>query len=135
LVETFVAVAHELKAAHGRVAVPWSEVNRLRRGKVDLGLGGGPDILHAVYGGEPTEGRITGRAGDSLVIFATWDESGVTSRSISPYGTAVRDESSPHYADQAPLFVKRQTKPVWFDEADIRKHLEREYRPGDEIEE
>jgi penicillin amidase/acyl-homoserine-lactone acylase len=131
LVETFVAVAHELKAAHGRIAVPWRKVNRLRRGKVDLGLGGGPDILHAVYGGEPSEGRTAGRAGDSLVIFATWDESGVTSRSISPYGTAVLDEDSPHYADQAPLFVKRQTKPIWFKETDIRAHLEREYRPGE----
>jgi hypothetical protein len=26
----------------------------------------------------------------------------------------------------------RQLKPVWFDEADIRNNLEREYIPGDE---
>ena len=133
LVETFVEVAHELKKAHGRIAVPWSEVNRLRRGKVDLGLGGGPDILHAVYGGDLVNGRIAGRAGDSLVLFVTWGENGVSSRSISPYGTAVQDERSPHYADQAPLFVKRQTKPIWLDETDIRAHLEREYRPGEEL--
>jgi penicillin amidase/acyl-homoserine-lactone acylase len=131
LVETFAEVAHALKKTHGRIDVPWSEVNRLRRGKVDLGLGGGPDILHAVYGGELIDGRITGRAGDSLVVLVTWDENGVSSRSISPYGTAVQDESSPHYADQAPLFVKRQTKPILLSEADIRAHLEREYRPGE----
>jgi len=28
--------------------------------------------------------------------------------------------------------VRRETKPVWFDEADIRANLEREYRPGEE---
>jgi acyl-homoserine lactone acylase PvdQ len=41
-------------------------------------------------------------------------------------------EDSPHYADQAPLMAARQLKPVWFDEADIRNNLEREYIPGDE---
>ena len=128
----FADVAHKLKEAHGRIDVPWSEVNRLRRGKVDVGLGGGPDILHAVYGGTLENGRIAGRAGDCYVLMVTWDENGVTSRSIHQYGSATLDETSPHYADQVPLFVKRETKPVWFDEVDIRANLEREYRPGEE---
>jgi penicillin amidase/acyl-homoserine-lactone acylase len=125
-------VAHELKKAHGRIDVPWSEVNRLRRGDLDLGIGGGPDILHAVYGGELVDGRVIGSRGDSFVLFVTWDGNGVSSRAISPYGTAIQDPSSPHYADQTPLFVERQTRPIWFGEAEIRAHLEREYRPGEE---
>ena len=127
--------AHILNDTHGRVDVPWSEVNRLRRGDVDMGLGGGPDILHAVYGsGFNDEGRLTGRAGDCYILIATWDEHGdVSSRSIHQYGSATLDESSPHYADQVPLFVARETKPVWLDEADIRANLEREYRPGEEL--
>jgi acyl-homoserine lactone acylase PvdQ len=78
-------------------------------------------------------GQIAGRKGDSYVLFVTWDKNGVSSRSINPYGTSVQDESSPHYADQAPLFARLETKPVWFDEADIRANLEREYRPGQEL--
>jgi len=129
----FADVAHKLKEAHGRIDVPWSEVNRVRRGTIDLGIGGGPDVLHAVYGGELENGRIYGRNGDCYILMVTWDESGVTSRSIHQYGSATLDETSPHYADQVPLFVERRMKPVWLDEADIRAHLEREYRPGEEI--
>jgi penicillin amidase/acyl-homoserine-lactone acylase len=79
-------------------------------------------------------GRLKGGAGDSYVMLVTWDKDGrVHSRSIHQYGSATLDETSPHYADQSPLFVQRQRKPVWLDEADIRVNLEREYRPGEEI--
>jgi len=133
LIETFLGVAHNLKKVHGRIDVPWSEVNRLRRGNVDLGVGGGPDILHAVYGGELEKGTISGRAGDCYVLMVTFDEDGgVSSQSIHQYGSATLDENSPHYADQSPLFAERRMKPVWLDEADIRANLEREYRPGEE---
>jgi penicillin amidase/acyl-homoserine-lactone acylase len=60
-----------------------------------------------------------------------WDREGrVHSRSLHQYGSATLDQRSPHYADQAPLFAARRLKPVWMDEAEIRAHLEREYRPG-----
>ncbi|MGD9099394.1 MAG: acylase [Anaerolineae bacterium] len=130
--ESFVETVHTLQEAHGRVDVPWSEVNRLQRGELDLGLGGGPDLLHAVYGKMLDDGRLQGQQGDSYVMLVTWDREGrVSSRSIHQYGSATLDENSPHYADQAPLFVQRQLKPVWLDEADIRANLEREYRPGE----
>ena len=119
----------------GRVDVPWQEVNRLRRGEVDLGLGGAPDVLHAVYGNLEADGRFRGVAGDSYIMLITWLPDGtVRSRSIHQYGSATLDEHSPHYADQAPLFVQRELKPVWFDEADIRTNLETAYRPGEELE-
>jgi penicillin amidase/acyl-homoserine-lactone acylase len=120
------------KEAHDRVDVPWSDVNRLQRGDVDLGLGGGPDLLHAVYGRMIEGGKLVGRQGDSFVMLVTWDSEGnVHSRSIHQYGSATLDETSAHYADQAPLFARRQLKPVGLDEAEIRDHLEREYRPGE----
>ena len=127
-------VAATLKEFHGRIDVEWQEVNRLQRGDLDVGLGGGPDILHCITGRSIDGGaRTVGRHGDGHTMLVAWDKDGnVTSRSMHQYGTATLDESSPHYADQVPLIVERRTKPVWMDEADIRANLEREYRPGEE---
>jgi len=131
LVKTFQEKVHLLHDTFGRIDVPWKQVNRLVRGKVDVGMGGGPDVLHAVYG-KWEKGRLVGQAGDCYILMVTWDRDGkVHSRSIHQFGSATLDESSPHYADQVPLFVARQTKPVWFDESELRQHLEAEYRPGE----
>jgi acyl-homoserine-lactone acylase len=125
--------ADRLRRHFGRLDVAWGEVNRLRRGAADLPLGGAPDTLRAVYGRDSADGRLTGVAGDSYILLVEWDREGrVASRSVNPYGSAARDRGSLHYADQAPLFARQQLRPVWMDEPEIRAHLEREYRPGEE---
>ncbi|MBI4830191.1 MAG: penicillin acylase family protein [Candidatus Lindowbacteria bacterium] len=128
VMKSFANAAHALKQAYGQIDVPWSRVNRLQRGKLDLGLGGGPDVLHAVHG-ELKNGCIIGDAGDCYILMITFDKKGVTSRSIHQFGSATLDEKSPHYADQSPLFAKCEMKPVWLDESEIHGHLEREYAP------
>ena len=126
------AAARGLQAQFGRIDVPWHDVLRLRHGALDVGLFGGPDLLHAVYGRPGSDGRIAGVAGDSYILLVEWDREGrVSSRSIQPYGSATLDAHSPHYADQAPLFAACRLKPVWMEESEIRAHLEREYRPGE----
>ena len=132
--------ARTLKETHGRLDVPWGEVNRLYRGDLNIPIGGAPDVLHAVYGFRLRQGKVEGlengqihgRAGDCYVLIAVWDKEGkVHSQSIHQFGAASTRPQSPHYADQAPLFAARKMKPVWFDESEIRAHLEREYRPGE----
>ncbi len=116
---------------YGTVEVPWQEVNRLVRGEVDLGLGGAPDVLHAIYGDLKEDGRFHGIAGDSYILMVTWQPDGsVSSQSIHQFGSATLDASSPHYADQAPIFARRELTPVWFTEAEILANLKEEYRPG-----
>jgi acyl-homoserine-lactone acylase len=133
VLESFERTVNNMKEQFDRLDPPWSEVNRLIRGEVDLGLGGGPDLLHAIYGSLQEDGRLKGYSGDSYVMLVAWDPDGqVQSYSIHQYGSATLDENSPHYADQSPLFAERQLKLVWFDETDIRANLESEYRPGDE---
>jgi penicillin amidase/acyl-homoserine-lactone acylase len=130
--EAFKLAVSTLSENFEDLSMPWAEVNRIRRGDVDLGVGGGPDLLHALYGSLQEDGRIKGFTGDSFVMLISWDAEGeVQSYSIHQFGSATQDEDSPHYADQVPLFARRELKPVWFDEADIRANLEREYRPGE----
>lgn len=134
VMESLADAVQLLEEHYGRIDVPWHEVNRLRRGNLDLGLGGGPDILHAVYGRLEEDGRLRGFAGDSYVLLVSWDKEGrVSSQSIHQYGSATLDESSPHYSNQSLKFVNRELKPVWMDEVDILAHLELKYRPGEEL--
>jgi acyl-homoserine-lactone acylase len=59
-----------------------------------------------------------------------WPKGGpVASRSIHQFGAASTRPESKHYADQAPLFVRQQYKPVWFEPDDLEPHAVREYRP------
>jgi len=130
LSEAFAAAVEELVGRFGRVDPTWGEVNRLVRGDVDLALDGGPDLLRAVYG-RLEDGRFEGIAGDAYVLVVSFRPDGsVTSRSVHQFGSATLRTDSPHYADQAELFARNEFKPVWFDEEEIRAHLEAEYRPG-----
>jgi acyl-homoserine-lactone acylase len=134
LQDSFGKAVKHLMDHFGVVDVEWQRVNRLQRGTVDLGLGGGPDILHAVYGIIQKDGRLAGNEGDSFVQLTVWGKNGsISTQSIHQFGSATLDEASPHYADQSPLFVRRELKSAWFDETDIRAHLEREYVPGQEV--
>ena len=125
--------AQTLLQHFGRLDPEWGEVNRLRRGTLDLPAGGGQDTLRAVESTvEPgNDGKFEANKGDTLIYFVEWDPNGkVSAESIHQFGSATLDAASPHYADQTPLFQRQEMKPVWLDESEVRKHLEREYRPG-----
>jgi acyl-homoserine-lactone acylase len=121
-----------LKTRFGRIDPEWGQVNRMRRGKLDLGIDGGPDIYRAVYGVAQADGTLTASAGDTLIMFVTWDKAGaLSSDSINQFGSATLDSQSPHYADQTPLFVAMKTKPVLFTQSQLAGKVEADYRPGD----
>jgi acyl-homoserine-lactone acylase len=129
----FVERAHQLKEKYGRVDVPWHEVNRLIRGKESLPVAGGPDTLRAIYGDWNGE-YLRAVAGDCFVVMVTWDANGaVHSNAIHQYGSATMNAESPHYADQAHLFIKEEFRPVWLDYEELMKNKQAEYRPGDSV--
>ncbi|MBW7866599.1 MAG: acylase [Candidatus Hydrogenedentes bacterium] len=124
--------ANFLMEHHGRLDPPLGDVLRLRHGTADLPLGGGPDCLRAVYAAITDDGHLVGHSGDCYYQMVEWDKEGnLTSQAFQPYGSAPADTSSPHYTDQMPLFSEERLRPVLLREEDIRKHLKREYRPGD----
>ncbi|MBR0552311.1 penicillin acylase family protein [Stakelama marina] len=124
------AAAH-LQKYFGRLDPPLGEVLRLRQGKVDLPLDGGPDVLRAMARWDvDDDGRLAVFHGDSFIMFITWRPDGkVLSKSIQPFGAATTRPKSPHYTDQMKLFAEHRFKPVYFTADELKGHIEREYRP------
>ncbi|MEM6534191.1 MAG: acylase [Pseudomonadota bacterium] len=130
-VEAFREAARLLKANFDRTDPTWGEVNRLVRGELSLPVSGAPDVLRAIM---PTEWRADGRlhagSGDTWIALVEWDRDG-TQRAdvIHQYGAATLDESSPHYADQAELFVQEKWRSALLDRAGVEAAARCTYRP------
>jgi acyl-homoserine-lactone acylase len=123
-----------LKTHFGRIDPEWGQVNRMRRGTLDLPIDGGPDTYRAVYGVAQKDGTLTASAGDTFIMFVTWDKAGtLSSDSIHQFGSATLDTRSTHYADQAPLFVGMKTKPVLFTQGQLQGNIEADYHPGEPL--
>ncbi len=130
LFEGFQRAVRSLRQHFGTVRVPWGAVNRLIHGPADVPLSGGPDVVRAIYGTPQPDGRLMGINGDSYVLLVTWDAQGrVSGWAVQPFGSAVQDLYSPHYADQAPVFAAEALRPAWFTEAEVRANLSRDYQP------
>ena len=124
-----------LKTATGRIDPEWGEVSRLQRGDKSWPLNGGPDTLRAVYAaGDLTKDKFRkGRAGDTYIVIADWAPDGAyTLDTIHQYGSATIDASSPHYADQSPIFAAEQFKRPPMELDALLKEATRDYRPGKE---
>ena len=125
---------NDLNSVFGRIDPPWGEVNRIRRGDVDLPLRGGPDTLRAIYGHHENfvaNKGLLAVAGDTHIMIADWDLDGrLHLDSIHQFGAATLDENSPHFADQVPLFARGEYKamPMTFEE--VLPLATRDYRPG-----
>ena len=127
--------AGALLDAKGRLDPPWREVNRHVRGEVNVPVGGGPDILRAIYGqGLKEDGFLTNVAGDGLYYLVAWDAEGeLTVKGVHQFGSATLDEASPHFSDQALDYANEVLHAPLFDEASLQQNLLRAYRPGAEI--
>ncbi len=112
----------ELMQAFGRLDPLWSERNRLLRGDADLPLGGGPDVLRAIYALPEKDGRLKAVAGDGLVVYTAWDKNGKQSAAmVHNFGAASTRSHSPHYADQAPLYAAEQLRPIALTREELMK--------------
>ncbi len=124
----------DLTAGYGRIDPSWGDVNRLKRGPVNLVVDGGPDTLRAVYSeSDIAKGEAKAVGGDTYVMMVEWSADGAqTIRTIHQFGAATLDESSPHYADQAPLFAAEQFKQPPMTLEPLLAEATRDYRPGRE---
>lgn len=112
----------ELVTAFGRLDPLWGERNRLIRGDTNIALGGGPDVLRAIYGLAEDDGQLKAVAGDGLVVYTAWDKNGKQiGGTVHNFGAASTRPKSPHYADQVPLFAAEQFRPVAMTRDDVMR--------------
>jgi acyl-homoserine-lactone acylase len=118
---------------YGTLDVRWGDVHRFRRGNLDLALPG----IEGWYGSFRTinyrkdeKGKSIGVGGDGYILAVEFTDP-PKGYSILAYSQSSNPESK-HYNDQAQLFVRGEFKPTWFTEQDIKAHLERSYRPGED---
>jgi len=126
--------AAALESGFGRIDPKWGDVVRLNRGALSFALDGGPDTLRAVYpSGDPADGVLKAAGGDTYIVYTDWPpgEGAVANiRTIHQFGAATLDETSPHYADQAPLFAAEKWKSPPMTLKAALAEATREYRPG-----
>jgi acyl-homoserine-lactone acylase len=146
--EALAAAVKALKQEYGTLAVTWGDVHRLRRGNLDVPIGGfiseyrDPKVFEEFrgapfgdfgafrivrYNKDETDGKYVAKGGDSFV-FAVEFTSPPTAHSICAY-SQTDDPKSPHHTDQSALFAKEEWKRVCFTEEDIAKNTERSYHP------
>ena len=101
-----------LKKQHEKIDVPLGRVVRLIRGKTSLPLSGGPGTLRAIY--SKKEGKTyKAVAGDCYIQAVEWGPEGqLNAWSIHQYGSATRNEDSPHFDDQSKSFSNHELKVI-----------------------
>jgi len=129
------------RQAYGSERVAWGDVNRFRIGALDLPGDGGNGALgcYRVMRFDEAAGerlRIAGNAGggrplagfgDAWVLLVDFSH-GVQARSVLAYGQSSALDST-HSRDQLRIFADHALRPVWFRDSEVRRHVEREYRP------
>ena len=121
----------ETKRRFGSIDVSWGDVHRVRRGQVDVPVGGcGNDLgcFRTLGFRQGNDGKLAVSGGDGWILAV---EFGDVPRAFSvlAYGESSRPDS-PWFADQAAMFARGELKPVAFTGRDIDAQSVVRYRPG-----
>jgi penicillin amidase len=138
------AVIDNLKRTWSTWQVPWGEINRLQRVhtsgrelfsdiRPSLAVPGAAGPLGIIFNfySRPEKGqkRRYGYLGNTYVSVVEFGRQ-PQARSLLVFGEN-SDPSSPHYLDQARLYAAGEMKPSWFTLAQIKKHSDYSYHPGE----
>jgi len=128
----FRAAVEETKRRYGQFDPKWGDVHRVRRGTVDVPVGGCAGDLGCfrviTYRDDPDGKRVATGSDGWILAVEFGDEP--RAYSVLAYGESPR-ETSPYHADQAELFARGQLKPVAWSERDIEAQTIKKYRPGE----
>ncbi len=131
-VQALARAATEVQTRYGSLDVPWGEVHRVRRGAVDVPVGGCGGALGCFrvlnFQSEP-DGKFAANGGDGWVLAVEFGRDVPRAYSVLAYGQSP-DSTSAYFSDQAEMFARGELKPVRFTQADVLKYSVVEYVPG-----
>jgi acyl-homoserine lactone acylase PvdQ len=109
--------SNQLHEAYGRIAVPWGEIKRLRRGDQQWPLSGdglgklGMDTLRATAADTFNDEHQLIANGGQCVTSVVMLTNPPQIRAVVAYGQSNKP-GSPHFADQAPLYSAERLRDV-----------------------
>ena len=139
------AVLSDLRQRYGNWKIEWGEICRYQRltgkivetyddrrqsipvGLVSSAFGELPSFVSRVM---PTTKKRYGVSGNSFIAAVEFGKR-VKARTIVTGGES-SDPASPHFSDQAAMYVNGQFKDVLFYPEDVQEHVEKKYHPGEE---
>ena len=124
--------ALEMLRKYGALDVTWGDIHRVRRGNVDVPVGGCSGALGCfrvlTYEEQP-DGKRIANSGDGWVLAVEFGARAPRAYSVLAYGQST-DPASPNHADQAAMFARGEMKPVRFLAKDVLAHTVRTYSPA-----
>jgi len=139
------ALVGELRHRYGSWKIEWGEMCRYQRltgkiietyddrkpsiavGLVASTFGELPSFVSRVM---PNTNKRYGYSGNSFIAAVEFGKR-ITARTIVTGGES-SDPASPHFSDQASMYLTGQFKDVYFYPEDVQKNVEKKYRPGEE---
>jgi acyl-homoserine-lactone acylase len=116
----------------GKWDVAWGDVHRVRRGNVDVPVGGCSGALgcfRVLVFRPDSSGHLIANGSDGWILAVEFGDV-PRAYSVLAYGESPR-EDSPWFSDQAEMFARGELKKVAFLPRDIERDLVVRYRPGE----
>jgi len=143
--EALMAAVGELRQRYGSWKLEWGELCRYQRltgkivesyddrkpslavGLVSSAFGQLPSFVSRTF---PNTKKRYGISGNSFIAAVEFGKK-VNAKTVVTGGES-SDPASPHFTDQASMYINGRFKDVLFYREDVEKHAEKRYRPGEE---
>ncbi len=117
--------AEECKRLYGSLSVPWGEVHRYRRGKLDVpanGASGRLGVFRTMQFAYKDNNRLYASHGETFVCAIEFGKP-QRAQCLLGYGNASQPGSK-HIEDQLPLMQQKKLHPVWRERSEVEANLE-----------